>query len=343
MKRPTINDVAAHSGLSRATVSLVMRDSPQIPEVTKAKVRASMEALGYVYNRRAAEMRSLTSRILGLVVANVRNPYFAELTMAVEETAGASGYTVLLGCSSDDVDRQSQVLRAMAEHQVDGVILLPASHTTPGELDELLGKPRMPHALVSRAVPGYECDYVGADNEASGELTGRHLAEIGVRSVALLGGVEGSMPRDDRRRGLLAGLAPEVTELVADVPSAYDTHEDLAPMLERALAAGVPDAIVTYNDMYAFSVLGALRAHGLEPGRQVAVASFDDVPGAERAYPSLTSAAGFPARVGTTATELVLAAIDQPPAERQQVFVTPTLSTRQSTLSWQATNTTLTA
>jgi LacI family transcriptional regulator len=302
-----------------------------------------MEALGYVYNRRAAEMRSLTSRILGLVVANVRNPYFAELTMAVEEAAGASGYTVLLGCSSDDVDRQSEVLRAMAEHQVDGVILLPASHTTPAELEELLRRPRMPHALVSRAVQGYACDYVGADNEASGELAGRHLGEIGVRTVALLGGVERSLPREDRRRGLLTGLAPHGGSLVADVPSAYDTNEDPAPMLERALAAGVPDAIVTYNDMYAFAVLGALRARGLEPGRQVAVASFDDVPGAESSYPSLTSAAGFPAQVGATATEIVLAAIDQPATELRQVLVAPALNARQSTLTWHADGATLSA
>src|SRR5919109_579972 len=99
MARPTIRDVAAHAQVSTATVSLVLRDSPQIPESTKRRVRDAMVAVGYVYNRRAAEMRSMSSRILGLVVANVRNPYFAELTMAIEDTAHAAGYTLILGCS----------------------------------------------------------------------------------------------------------------------------------------------------------------------------------------------------------------------------------------------------
>jgi LacI family transcriptional regulator len=336
MKRPTVNDVAAHAGVSRATVSLVLRDSPQIPEVTKAKVRTSMAAIGYVYNRRAAEMRGASSRVIGLVVANVRNPYIAELTMAVEGAAGALGYTVLLGCSSDEVERQTQVLRAMAEHQVDGVILLPASDTTAEGLDELLGKPKMPHVLVARDVHGYAGDYVGADNEASGELAGRHLRELGARSVAFLGGVEGSIPRDDRRRGLLMGLAPEVTQLASDLPSAHDSTEDLAPLLVQALSNAVPDAIVTYNDMYAFSVLGALRANGLEPGRDVAVVSFDDVPDADRSFPTLTSAAGFPEQVGVRATELVLAGVERAVHGPEHVLVQPRFSIRQSTLAWAA-------
>jgi LacI family transcriptional regulator len=254
--------------------------------------------------------------------------------MAVEESAGAVGYTVLLGCSSDEVDRQTHVLRAMAEHQVDGVILLPASETTAAVLHELLAKPGMPHVLVARDIQGYTGDYVGADNEASGELVGRHLREMGARSVAFLGGVENSIPRDDRRRGLLAGLAPDVTQLAADLPTAHDSTEDLAPLVTQALATAVPDAIVTYNDMYAFSVLGALRTNGLEPGRDVAVVSFDDVPDAERSFPTLTSAAGFPDRVGTRATELVLKAVANGPHEPEHVLVQPSFSVRQSTESW---------
>ena len=336
MKRPTISDVAAHAGVSRATVSLVVRESDRIPEATKARVRASMATIGYVYNRGAAEMRSMSSNILGLVVANVRNPYFAELTMAVEEAAAAQGYTVLLGCSSDDVTRQTAILRVMAEHRVDGLILLPASHTTPPDLNSLLGETRMPHVLVCRSVQGYSSDYVGADNEASGELAGRHLREIGVRSAVFIGGVERSMPREDRRRGLLAGLAPAVNRLAADVPSAYDGVADLAPLLAQALEDGVPDAIVTYNDMYAIAVLGALRAQGIEPGRDVAVVGFDDVPDAVRSFPSLTSAQGFPDRVGALATRLLLKSTKNRAAEPTHVLVQPTLSIRQTTLAWAA-------
>jgi LacI family transcriptional regulator len=194
----------------------------------------------------------------------------------------------------------------------------------------------MPHVLVCRAVHGYAANYVGADNEASGELAGRHLRDIGARSVAFVGGVEHSAPREDRQRGLLTGLAPDITRLTADVPSPEDGTTDVTPTLATALAEGVPDAIVTYNDMYAFAVLGALRARGLEPGRDVAVIGFDDVPDAVRSYPTLTSAQGFPDQVGVLATKLLLTNIKDAAAEPQQILVQPNLSVRQTTLVWAA-------
>jgi LacI family transcriptional regulator len=335
MSRPTIRDVAARAQVSTATVSLVLRDSPQIPESTKQRVRTAMAAVGYVYNRRAAELRSMSSRILGLIVANVRNPYFAELTMAIEDTARTAGYTLVLGCSSDDVERQATVLRAMAEHRTDGIILLPASHTTPRDLEDALRRPGLPHALVARSVPGYDCDYVGADNEAAGVLVARHLLELGVESVAFLGGVRHSVPREDRMRGLLRGLSPRIEALAVDVPSVHDAGADLSTLVDEAMDAGsLPDAIVAYNDMHAVGILSALRARGIEPGRDVAVASFDNVPEAAQHYPGLTSANGFPTRVGAVATELVLAGIAEAPRPAQRVLVQPVLEARDSTLAW---------
>ena len=112
-------------------------------------------------------------------------------------------------------------------------------------------------------------------------------------------------------RGLLGGLSPRIKALVADVPSAHDAGADLSTLVDGALDAGAPpDAIVAYNDMHAVGILSALRARGIEPGRDVAVASFDNVPEAAQHFPGLTSADGFPTRVGTVATELVLHAYE---------------------------------
>jgi LacI family transcriptional regulator len=334
--RPTIKDVAVAAGLSTATVSLVLRDSSQIPVSTKKRVRDAMEAVGYVYNRRAAEMRSMSSKILGLVVTNVRNPYFGELTMAVEEAAHDAGYNLILGCSNDAVDRQAEILQAMAEHRVDGIILLPASHSSPKDLERSLDRSGLPHVLVARAVAGYVSDYVGADNEASGVVVGRHLTDLGVQSVAFLGGVEHSVPREDRLRGLMAGLGPSITSLTADVSSPYDATAGMASLLDAALEQGPPaDAIVAYNDMYAFGIMSALRSRGIEPGRDVAVASFDNVPESAQHFPGLSSAEGFPVRAGELATELLLKAIQVGVSERQRIFIEPRLHVRDSTLGWR--------
>jgi LacI family transcriptional regulator len=290
-----------------------------------------MTAIGYVYNRRAAEMRSLRSRTLGLIVANVRNPYFAELTMAVEERAHESGLTLILGCSADDVGRQHELLRAMAEQRVDGVLILPASQTRPADLTKTLGAAGVPHVLIARSVPGYKCDYVGADNVAAGKLLGEHLRERGAKRVAFIGGVETSVPRKDRIHGLLDGLAPGVTALAADLSSERDAAFEPAEAVDAALAGGL-DAIVAYNDMYAFGIMSALRARGLKPGTDVMIASFDNVPEAARQFPGLTSADGFAEQVGVRATELLL----YPPKAAddisgRQVLFEPVLRVRGST------------
>ena len=335
LKRPTINDVAADCGVSRATVSLVLRDSPQIGEVTKARVRASMVRLGYVYNRRAADMRSQQSRMLGLVVTNVRNPYFAELTMAIEEAAHDAGYTLVQGYSRDDVSRQRTLLESMTELRVDGLILLPAGGSAPEDLAPL-ATAGVPHVLITRSVPGYTADYVGADNIRAGRLIGEHLAALKVRSVAFLGGAHPSSSRDDRLKGVRAGLKEAGVVVSKGLSIAAVGEESGADLLDVLLKRGdCPDAIVAYNDMYAFGILYGLRDKGIEPGRDVAVASFDDVPDAVHQTPSLTSAAGHPELVGAKATALLLERLIPGDGQSRRILIKPELLHRDSTSRWR--------
>ncbi|MGN9846827.1 LacI family DNA-binding transcriptional regulator [Nonomuraea sp. H19] len=335
MRRPTIKDVAADCGVSKATVSLVLRDSPQIGEDTKQRVRESMVRLGYVYNRRAADMRSQRSRTLGLVVTHLRNPYFAELTMAIEDAASTNGYTLFQGFSRDEVPRQRRLLETMAEHRIDGLILLPSHDSRQEDLREALGGARLPHVLIARSVRGYDCDYVGADNVRSGVLVGEHLGTLGVSSAAFLGGAEGSSARGDRIEGLNVGLrsAGVTSPLALSLPAIGD--EGGISLVDRMLERiPCPDAIVAYNDMYAVGVMNGLRARGIIPGRDVAVASFDDVPDAAFQQPPLTSAAGHPEIVGARATRLLLDRLEDPDRAPRSVLVEPDLIPRASTTSW---------
>lgn len=335
VKRPTINDVAAESGFSRATVSLVIRESQQISKATEAKVRAAMARLNYVYDRRAADMRRKYSHTLGLVAANVRNPYFAELTMAIEEAVRNRGYTLLLGYSRDEVARQQQLLATMTERRIDGFIILPASETKPDDLGRTLLAAGIPHVLVARRIRHYASDYVGSDNVSSGRLIGQHLAEIGASSVAFLGGVWNSVPREDRLKGIRRGLKRAGLDVTVDLACASDGPDGGLELVEQMLAQGsCPDAIVAYNDMYAFGVLHALRSKGIEPGRSVAVASFDNLPGAALQVPGLTSADGFPARVGAEASRLFFERLDNTATLLTQVLIEPDLVVRGSTTDW---------
>lgn len=337
MRRPTIKEVAADCGVSKATVSLVLRDSPQIGEATKQRVRESMTRLGYVYNRRA-DMRTQRSRTLGLVVTNVRNPYFAELIMAIEDTASEAGYTLFQGFSRDQVPRQRRLLETMAEHRIDGLILLPAHGSRPEDLLKTVGAADLPHVLITRTIPGYEYDYVGADNVRSGVLVGEHLGALNVSTVAFLGGVEGSSSRRDRIEGLRSGLtrfgvAPPLT-----LSLSAEGDEGGTPLVDRMLdRMPCPDAIVAYNDMFAFGIMNGLRARGIVPGRDVAVASFDDVPDAAVHQPPLTSAAGHPEIVGKRATRLLLERLEDHDRPPEVELLEPELIPRASTTSWGST------
>jgi LacI family transcriptional regulator len=334
----TVSDVAAASGVSRAAVSLVLQDSNRVSAVTKERVRRVMAELGYVYDRRAANLRMQKSMTVGLIVTNVRNPYFAELTMSIEQRLHEAGYTLLLGYSHDELDRQRRLLASMTEHRVDGIVLLPAAETTAQSLAMLNGGGGTPHVLIARKVRGHAADYAGVANVKAGGLLGRHLIEIGARVVAFVGGPAGSIARTERERGLrkeleTAGLSIPPENSIGS-PSTPSGGMEAA---EKLLALGpAPDVIVAYSDAVAFGVLHTLHDRGLQVGHDVAVAGFDNTTEARHQNPPLTSVATFPELIGDEATQLLLARIEDPGRAPKSVVVAPQLNVRQSTALWRS-------
>lgn len=336
MARVTLKDVSRLAGVGTTTASLVLRDSPTIPDETKVRVRAAMDELGYVYNRQAAMFRRQRSMAIGLVVTEIGNPYFADLAMHLEQQVFDAGYTLLMCYSRDDVQRQDSQIRRLYERGIDGLALLPAVGTDPTELKHLVDSSSTPFILIARHF-GLEQDYVGADNRVAGQILGRHLADLGVRTLTLLGGPEDASATHERINGL-TGIAAESG--TAMVPSRRITGastvvagaEGTAQLLDNG---DLPDAIVAYNDVIATGVYAELHARGLRPGRDVAVASFDDNPGASHQVPPLTSMATFPDRCGEICASILLERIEQPePLAPRHDLVAPRLRIRASTAGW---------
>ena len=132
----TLTDIAARAQVSRATVSLVLRSSPLVAAETRARVQAAMVALGYVYNRHAANLRSGSSRTIGFVVCEITNPFYAQLTAGVDKVLDRAGFVAFLGNTAEQISRQSRFLTRMHEQGVDGVILCAAEGTLPEALAE---------------------------------------------------------------------------------------------------------------------------------------------------------------------------------------------------------------
>jgi DNA-binding LacI/PurR family transcriptional regulator len=304
MARVTLLDVARHCGVSRATVSLVLNDSPLVATTTRDRVSQAMTDLGYVYNRAAASLRTQHSDALGVVLTNITNPYFAEFAAGLQDTLTSSGTVPLLAVSGENRGLQRRLVRSLVERNVDGIVLVPAHGTTAQDLPELLGTPLV---LMARRVPGLDVDYVGAQNRDGGYAAAEHLHGHGCRRIAFVGGFHDSSAREERAGGVEAFLSDH--GLAVD-PERSATCEPLRPQARaaalRLLETQDVDGVVCFSDVVAFGVLDAIADTGRQVGSEIRVIGFDDVHDAGLNRPSLSSVA-VPARdTGRRAAQLVL-------------------------------------
>jgi LacI family transcriptional regulator len=273
---------------------------------------------------------------VGLIVTDIVNPYFAELAMAVDLVTHDAGYTTCIGYSLDMSDRQHEIIASMIERQVVGILLLPSHDTDPERLAHQFKGINIPVVLLGRRMAGF--DSVGSDDVRGASLVGQHLRSLGCNSVAFLGGVP-SAALSEKQKGLHEALARYGCELWSrDAYRTAITPEGGAESLALMLDLGeLPDAVVAYNDVVAQGTYEELRRRGLEPGRDIALASFDDTLLAARQVPPLTSVAGFPRTVGTKGADLLMKRLTEPVQDLlpQLNLISPHLRIRSSTASWR--------
>ena len=330
-RRVTLTEVAAHAKVSRATASLVVRNSPLVAGATRQRVQGAMDQLGYVYHRGAASLRSQRTHTVGLIITDLANPFFAELTLGVESALSAAGQAVVLGTTADALPAQDRLLATMHEHNVDGILLCPAAGTSTSILERLAAW-RLPYALLARYIPGVGADYAGMANVRGARQAVEHLLMHGHRRIAFVGGSEGSSARRDRLAGytealLAAGIQPDPALIPTCPPTRAGGHAAAGALLARDAD---PTAALCYNDVVAFGVMLGVLAAGLVPGRDFAVVGFDDIEEATLWHPALTTLSIAPRRIGEAAAELLLARIADPQRPPQQQILNPTLVIRAS-------------
>ncbi|MGF6411166.1 LacI family transcriptional regulator [Paraburkholderia sp. MM5482-R2] len=332
---PTIQDIAAAAGVSKSTVSLVLQQSPKIKAETADKVRAAAHLLGYVYNRGAANLRGTRSTIVGMVINDLTNPFFVELLVAIERVLAQSGYTTLMAHTAENVATQTRVLQSMREQNVAGLIMSPALGT-PEQLPDEIKSWGIPLVLVMRPM-GTDVDTVGVDNSFGFALATEHLVAQGHTRIAFAGNRTGYAVANQRRQGYLTAMAshalPVADEWIIDV--------ELTPEGGRKAVRSIfemrprPTAVVCYNDQVAFGVLHELDRMGKRAGKALAVVGCDNVVAAEHTNPPLTTLSAGADKLGTIASETLLARLDpaadgkEPPV---QYFAIPQLVVRESSV-----------
>jgi LacI family transcriptional regulator len=329
--RVTLQQVAAHAGVSRATASLIVRGSPNISEATREKVLESMRQLGYVYDRVAANLRSKSSSTVGLIITEIANPYFSDLLDGVHQELDKHGYTVLLGTTFDSSSKQDQLLSTMLEYRVGGVILCPAADS-PQESIERFKQWDVPVVLVAKEPPGKNFDYIGADNVVGAEIAVKHLIEKGHRRIAFIGGTSESSPWRDRKQGYCNALQQAGIEvdpsLLIEGPITRDGGNNA---VKKAISyPNPPTAVFCFNDIVAFGVMLGLKEVGLTPGLDVGVVGFDNIKEAATSSPSLTTVSACAQPIGTHAASLLHQRIEGFDGKVQRIILKPELIIRDS-------------
>ncbi|MFS8115473.1 LacI family DNA-binding transcriptional regulator [Rhizobium jaguaris] len=329
--RVTVIDIAHAAGVSKSTVSLVLQGSSLVNEATRAKVNAVIRELGYVYNRGAANLRQAKSKIVGIVVNDLTNSFFAELAVGVDMVVQSAGYVQFLSNTGESIDRQREVVASMREHGISGLIVSPARGTEAADFKSLTNA-GIPVVIVVRNIPGAKVSSLVSDNFAGASTAVEHLASLGHRRIAFMGGFANTAVFAERLGGYREALAK--AEIAFDDDLVVATAPSRAGGVEAVgramLLAHKPTAAVCFNDAVAFGVCDGLRARRLEPGVDFAVVGFDDVIEAESAVPALTTISVDPQGMGRRAAQLLLKQINSGKVEAEAIVSAVRLVVRQS-------------
>lgn len=327
--RPTLLDIAADAGVSRATVSLVIREVPRVADATRRRVLRSIGKLGYVYHRGAASLRTRQTHAIGLIVSDITNPFFAEVILAIEERLAAAGFVTLLGNTSEDCTKQERLLKTMREFPADGLLICPALEEDPSQEPLNFGGV-LPVVAFARRAPGL--DYAGIDNAHGAQMAIDHLHGIGHQRIAFLGGNPQRSTGQERLLGYRQALArwklPFDPLLVRpSVPNRRGGFDGVQKLLQLN---EWPTAALCFNDVVALGAMEALQQLGIKPGAAFGIVGFNNIPDAAQSVPGLTTIDTAPRQLGEAAAELLLKRIERRDAPRQAMILEPRLVVRDS-------------
>lgn len=315
MKEPTIKDVAARAGVSVATASRVLTGHTATSEESRSRVMAAADALNYSPNTLARSLRSARRQVVGLLVSDIRNPFFSELAYVVQLELWERGYSMLLGNASEREQLQDQYLSALRNQRIDGVIAAPQGERS-DELERLVAK-GTPVVFVDRTLPGIDVPVVNSDPAPGIRQALRHLRDLGHKRVGFVAGPANTSTGRERL-AVFRQLGGEAlgAENARDRPAGYDT--DLCERAVAELLDGGCTALMFGYSPNAVTALRGLHRDGLRVPKDLSVVSFDEIPYFELTTPQITHIRQGIADMGRLAVSTLFAVLggDRPSSIR---------------------------
>ncbi len=329
----TIEQVARYAGVSVATVSRALNNSPTVRPATAERVREAAEALRYTPNQSARNLRRNESRVILALAPNFSNPYYSRILTGIGDHAREHEYSVLICTTAGDAQTERRSLQMLEAHRADGAILL-GCHRDYDWLAHYSG--RFPIVQCCEYVPGLPCPAVSIDNYSAARQTVQYLQRLGHRRIALLGADNAYISTELRRRGYADAMAeaglfvrPEYCRS-ADADYSFASGQAAAGKLLACTPR--PTAVFCFSDILALSVISAAQELGLSVPGDLTVTGFDDVDYTTMFHPFLTTVAQPCYEMGRRSMAIILELLQngRPDAARL-CFVPHRLVEREST------------
>ncbi|MCW5233344.1 LacI family transcriptional regulator [Verminephrobacter eiseniae] len=320
-RAPTMVDVAKLAEVSLATVSAVINDSAPVSADRKKRVLDAIRRVGYQTNAIARSLKTGSTKTIGLMIADITNPFFTAVIHSIQEVAYHHGYGVMLCCSDEDPEKERLHLRLMSDRMVDALIIATAGETPP--LRALIDSRRKPVVLIDRLLDGVATDAVVIDNVAAARDAVRYLVSLGHRRIGLITGKSTLSTARERYQGYCQALAEAGIAIENALVGAarFGSADGYGAAMGLLSLAERPTAIFASNNLSGIGLMRGIKDSGLRCPADISVACFDDFEWADVFEPRLTTLVQPTQAIGAQAMAIVLEHLQEGAAPRSAARV----------------------
>ena len=335
-KKVSLKDIANAVGVSTALVSYVLNNKKEgrINKAVAEKIRATALVMNYRTNQIARSLKTNKTNTIGLILADISNPFSAALARVIEDEADKYNYTVIFGSSDENPEKYKKILDALVNRQVDGLILSPPEHAEPQIKD--LQQQQIPFILIDRYFPGIETNYVVLDNYKAAYEATQHLVDCGYKRTGMINYASSLFHLAERTRGYLAAMTKNKIAFTADylqeihmVALKEETENAVYNLLHHKKPA---DAILFGSNVIAMHAVKYINQQQYIVPKDIALACFDETDAFDLFYAPLTCIKQPIKEMGQLAVKMLIENIDDTNTKIKQVSLDGELMVRESTL-----------
>ena len=331
----TIKTIAKELGVSTSTVSKELKDSHEIGEETKERIKAYANLYNYKPNHLALQLRNQKTKVIGVILPKIVHHFFSTVIMGIEEGANKKGYNIMVCFSNESHKKEVETLKVLSNGSVDGIIVSVASETLENKdfthFSDLVNE-EIPLVLFDRVINEILCDKVVVDDVGAGYKATMHLIENGRKRIALITTPDhvnvGALRKQGYEKALIESYIKSDDALVVKIDETKDISSQIASVFEHNI-----DAIFAVNEIYAAKAMKIAKSKGLNIPKDIAIAGFTDGLISEYSSPAITTIAQHGLTMGRQAVDLLIERIENESADfkAKRIVISSDLKVREST------------